>query len=259
MSETMGILTPIVNYQTNTQKELVPQISGTGISDEYIEWIDLCHFQVSEKQDETELVRGFRRSVLEDYSNAYNHAVSGITTINDISNTHGHWLAFNFGDELSKRNHSIEISDFVNSRNKHNRQSWLPLISNLAERVYLSPSSPYHDGVEPIVARIVSFKYLEKDWDGYGAIPPNAEVTALAISLIYRLEDLIWQLKDYYPNPHGTITLEWHVDEDKELVIEIGSKKVSYFYEKEDGKLNTGVYTSLDIATTVINSILDSK
>lgn len=83
-----------------------------------------------------------------------------------------------------------------------------------------------------IIEKVLSFKSLEDSWDGYGAIPLEIQASSNALSLIDSIGDeLSCKLYDIYPNPHGTITLEWENIDNECLVLEIGNKTFSYYLE----------------------------
>jgi len=61
-----------------------------------------------------------------------------------------------------------------------------------------------------LIEEISSFKFLEQNWDGYGAIPLEVKTSNNALILIDKIEDIIFcKVDNFYPNPHGTITFEW--------------------------------------------------
>lgn len=66
------------------------------------------------------------------------------------------------------------------------------------------------------------------DWDGYGAVRPVSECLNHALEIIRNNNISLEYLTDIYPNPNGTITLEWEQD-DNEIGLEVGSHEFSYF------------------------------
>lgn len=81
-----------------------------------------------------------------------------------------------------------------------------------------------------VIEKILSFKSLVNNWDGYKALPLEIESASNAIYLINLLEDdLIGSIDDFYPNPHGTISFEWANDLNEKVYLEIGNKLFSYF------------------------------
>src|SRR5689334_6963131 len=57
--------------------------------------------------------------------------------------------------------------------------------------------------------KIQEFTHLEANWDGYDGIPVLPEVGEMANSLLILLGSFIDGVSDIFPNPHGTITIEW--------------------------------------------------
>jgi hypothetical protein len=66
------------------------------------------------------------------------------------------------------------------------------------------------------------------NWDGYGAIRPLSECLGHALDLIDNSLIKLDYLSDIYPNPNGTVTLEWERDDD-EIGIELGRSEFSYY------------------------------
>ncbi len=80
-----------------------------------------------------------------------------------------------------------------------------------------------------------SYGRLEDNWDGYGAIPALEQCVENAILLTKQIpERYIGMVEDYYPNPHGTITLAWENRFDNTLSLEIGKEAISYYVEQEN-------------------------
>lgn len=66
------------------------------------------------------------------------------------------------------------------------------------------------------------------DWDGYGAVRPVSECLNHALEIIRNKNISLDFLTDIYPNPNGTISLEWEQG-DKEIGLEVGSREFSYY------------------------------
>ena len=66
------------------------------------------------------------------------------------------------------------------------------------------------------------------DWDGYGAVRPVSECLNHALEIIRNKNISLDYLTDIYPNPNGTISLEWEQGEN-EIGLEVGSREFSYF------------------------------
>ena len=69
---------------------------------------------------------------------------------------------------------------------------------------------------------------FQDDWDGYGAIRPLSECLNHALEIIRNEKISLDYLTDVYPNPNGTLTLEWEQD-DNEIGLELGSREFSYY------------------------------
>lgn len=90
----------------------------------------------------------------------------------------------------------------------------------------------YKQDKKEIVRKILAFKMLNENWDGYGAFPLEAESAANAIELIDKIgEELFKRVSDVYPNPNGTITFEWNNIDNEILSVEVGNNDISYYME----------------------------
>lgn len=99
------------------------------------------------------------------------------------------------------------------------------------------------DHYEWLKNKVRSFVELEDNWDGYEAGPTLPEVAENAEILINCLNaDFIERVFDVYPNPHGTMSIEWQNDNGEKLSLEIGKTKYSYFvkYNNKNPKLVDG-------------------
>lgn len=94
--------------------------------------------------------------------------------------------------------------------------------------------------INPFEARLKELdelKQLPTNWDGYGAIPIFSEVYDVTKNLITVLNDYqIDLISDIYPNPHGTISIEWANENNEKLVLEIGKTTYSFFIDYLDKK-----------------------
>ena len=90
----------------------------------------------------------------------------------------------------------------------------------------------YIDYLELVKNKIDGFLNLENNWDGYGGIPPLEAIAEKAKRFLCILNDsLINKISDVFPNPHGTITIEWENNNNEKLSLEIGENNYSYFIE----------------------------
>jgi len=91
---------------------------------------------------------------------------------------------------------------------------------------------------EELNKEIESFKQLEDNWDNYGGIPPKNKTIKNTYKLLDLLdEEIIDLMYDVYPNPHGTISMDWENDNGELASIEIGIKNMTYFVKFEGEKL----------------------
>jgi len=85
------------------------------------------------------------------------------------------------------------------------------------------------DKFESLKIEIKNFEELGENWDGYGAVPVIPEIARVAETLLNILGSFIDGITDVFPNPHGTITIEWENRNDEKLSLEIGKDNYSYF------------------------------
>ena len=81
--------------------------------------------------------------------------------------------------------------------------------------------------------RLLSFEVLADNWDGYGAVPPSAQVVGHATTLLQALPGE-WVLHlgadDLTPTPYGTVTLEW-ANGPNYVSVEMGDDQWAYIAE----------------------------
>lgn len=112
-----------------------------------------------------------------------------------------------------------------------------------------------------INSNILSFACLKNDWDGFGAFPLENKSSVNALSIVSMLnKEITNQISDLFPNPHGTLTIEWETSNGL-LSLEIGNEEISFFKEKlgvETEYFNNLEITdySIDILKTNIMSII---
>lgn len=81
-----------------------------------------------------------------------------------------------------------------------------------------------------LIENILSFKSLNNNWDGFGAIPLEVKSTTNALMLLDLVgEEVFCSVKDFYPNPNGTITFEWNNEQDESIFLEVGNNTFSYY------------------------------
>lgn len=75
---------------------------------------------------------------------------------------------------------------------------------------------------------VLSIANYQDDWDGYGAIRPLSECLSHALDIIGNSHISLNNLSDIYPNPNGTITIEWEQN-GNEIGLELGNHEFSYY------------------------------
>ncbi|MBA7592270.1 hypothetical protein ES708_34448 [subsurface metagenome] len=110
--------------------------------------------------------------------------------------------------------------------------------------------------VEDIVSNILSFHTLKQDWDGYGAIPSNVKTCANSISFLVEVKEFKVYITEVYPDPHGTISIEWENLNNERLVVEIGEDGFSFYIKYDAKPLITGEFDTSDIAAEKISQHL---
>jgi len=93
----------------------------------------------------------------------------------------------------------------------------------------------YYSKYESHRAQIDSLTALGKNWDGYGAVSVLAEIGQSAKIFLSTLNSSwIERITDIYPNPHGTIAIEWENKTGEKLSLELGLNNFSYFIKHDD-------------------------
>ena len=95
---------------------------------------------------------------------------------------------------------------------------------NLEEKLVINYSK------EELLKEVLSFKALNNNWDGYGALPLELDSAANVINLMNLIDDkAIAKLDGIYPNPNGTISLIWNRLDNSEISLEVGNNTMSYY------------------------------
>jgi hypothetical protein len=81
-----------------------------------------------------------------------------------------------------------------------------------------------------VIDKIIAFRSLNENWDGYGAFPLEVKSASSAIQFILLLNDrIVEKISDVYPTPNGTVSLVWENDANERLALEIGNNTLSYY------------------------------
>ena len=81
-----------------------------------------------------------------------------------------------------------------------------------------------------LIRRIISFKSLNENWDGNGALPTEVQSASNAIILMNYLNiRTLSKVSDVYPTPHGTVTIYWENKSGEALSLEVGNNRFNYY------------------------------
>ena len=120
--------------------------------------------------------------------------------------------------------------------------------------------NPYFNALN----KINELLYLKDNWDGYQAVAIASQAANNSKAMLNCFnENIIENISDIFPNPHGTITFEWENKEDDKMSLEVGSNTYSYFvtYSNKTPILVNGqdIISSLGEITKEINNVVSSK
>lgn len=119
-----------------------------------------------------------------------------------------------------------------------------------------TPEKEYFAKTEIIIA-ISNFLNLSYNWDGYNSIPlciDSANNSRIIIELLPN--NLFKYFYDVYPNPHGTISLEWK-NTNNEFYLEVGNTSVSFYLLEGENllvskdKMSFGIDSINEIRNTI--------
>lgn len=146
--------------------------------------------------------------------------------------------------------YSTDHIEITNDYNKTVNQSFANYIIEINNFSVPSKSK------SSIIKNILGFKSLENSWDGYGAVPLEIESASNTIDLIDLIgEKTFCSVKDYFPNPNGTISLEWENNQNEIVSVEIGNKTMSYFVELSSK--NVEYYNKININDKEANQLTE--
>lgn len=89
---------------------------------------------------------------------------------------------------------------------------------------------------------------IEDNWDGYGGIKPNEIILEKTETFLKEKLTTIEldKLTDIYPNPNGTISLDFKRDIHRMISLEIGMDKISYYFRLDSEKTNYNDHSDID-------------
>jgi len=115
-----------------------------------------------------------------------------------------------------------------------------------------------------LIQEVENFVSLQENWDGYKSVPVLPEIGEIAKNL-FRILDArdIENVSDIFPNPNGTISVEWENNLKEKLSLEIGESNYSYFIKRQNepptfvnGK---DIFGDIKTITAILDSLFGSK
>lgn len=90
----------------------------------------------------------------------------------------------------------------------------------------------------------------------FDTIPMNAKTHANSINFFVEVEEFKDYITEVYPNPHGTISIEWENLNNERLMVEIGEDGFSFYVKYNTKSLITGEFDTFDVAAKKISQHL---
>lgn len=120
------------------------------------------------------------------------------------------------------------VCDFENSISVENGKEVSDDISEYIKKI--SYIEKQNISKYSLIEKILLFKSLENNWDGFAAIPLEIKSATNSILLLDLIgEEVFCMVKDFYPNPNGTISFEWYNQQDESVFLEVGNNTFSYY------------------------------
>lgn len=98
----------------------------------------------------------------------------------------------------------------------------------LGETQFTSNDFAIIDDFDAVNREIDNLLELKENWDGQGAIPVLGEVAETAKKLV-AIVGFVDCISDIFPNPQGSLTIEWTNRTKEKLSLEVGANSYSYF------------------------------
>ena len=106
----------------------------------------------------------------------------------------------------------------------------LTTVSNFIPIMTIGNNNSLIDPFMYFKSKINEFINLPNNWDGYSAIPLFKEIGEKANQFIMLLSGIyIDKISDIFPNPNGTLTIDWENSKEEKASLEIGLNTYSYF------------------------------
>lgn len=101
------------------------------------------------------------------------------------------------------------------------------------ESIPVSEPSRKERLVQDFISQVISFRALDNNWNGYGAIPVSA-IAAGASTTVIRLlsEKSLEQISDIFPNANGTVSFKWVNSFGEKVSLCVGVNGMSYYVAK---------------------------
>ena len=88
-----------------------------------------------------------------------------------------------------------------------------------------------------LIDDIITFSKIGNNWDGYCGVPTKLDVIRNTLLLLTYIESKCRdKITEYYPNPHGTISLECE-NENILVSVEVGKDSFGYFISNNNGEM----------------------
>lgn len=101
--------------------------------------------------------------------------------------------------------------------------------------------------IHEIKSILKELNQLENNWDGYNGHKPLETILTKSNKFLTKLTTVqLDKVTDIYPNPNGTISIEFHKDKDRRISLEIGETLSSYYFKKNDDEVEFNDNYTLD-------------
>lgn len=141
-------------------------------------------------------------------------------------------LSIDGADTVDYRSH---LETYVEVSQAFNRDT--QIYNKIAQSFHKEvKNDQYQRAMNEIRKAILSSKALANNWDGYGAIPVGVQSAMKAMTLLdYLSPAAIKEMYDCFPEPNGTISMQWKNIYSERVSVNIGAERMSY-YVKYDGE-----------------------
>ncbi len=179
-----------------------------------------------------------------------------ISTRKENKVKHGVFYASMFATAVAGATTDFKTIDFSNKSNGSAIETYKKYVET-PFNLYLSEYKQLYEhtsALENFLNEVLSFKSLKNNWDGYGAIPTEVKSATQTISIAHKLpERLLSKLSEVFPNPNGTVTLEWENYSGERLVAEVGNFSFSYYVKLN--ALTPKFYNDVQISDETIQEL----